>query len=577
MTRAAATDLGLCRRLLRLARPYWGHIAAVFLVGLAAAPLALLAPLPLKIAVDTGLGDHPLPDFLDALLPAAVPRAGLALLPLAAGLMLAVALASHLQALAHSLLSTYTGEKMVLAFRAELFRHAQRLSLAYHDSRGTVDSTYRIQNDAPAVQYVAIDGLIPLVTAACTLAAMIYCIVHLDWELALVAVAVSPVLLVASRAYRPRLRRQSREVKHMESSTLAVVQETLGALRVVKAFGQEGREQERLVRRGAEGLRARLRLLMLEGAFGLVVGLTTAAGSAAVLVIGIRHVQSGTLTLGELLLVMAYLGQLYGPLKTLGKKAATLQSHLAGAERAFALLDASPDVEERPHAQPLARARGAVAFRDVSFAYGDGRPVLHGVSFQVSPGTRVGIRGMTGAGKTTLVSLLTRFYDPTAGQVLLDGVDLRNYRLADVRNQFAIVLQEPVLFSASIAENIAYARPGASEEEVVAAARAASAHAFIAQLPQGFQTPVGERGLSLSGGERQRVALARAFLKDAPVLILDEPTSSVDERTEAEILTAIGRLMQGRTTFLISHRPGALAGCDAVLEIADGRLRLATA
>ena len=489
---------------------------------------------------------------------------------------MAVALLAQLQGLALSLLSAYTGERMVLGFRAALFARAQRLSLAYHDSNGTVDATYRIQHDAPAIQHLVIDGLIPLVTAVFTLAGMIYCTVRLDWQLALVALTVAPVLFLVSRACRLRMRKQSREAKKLESSALAVVQEVLGALRVVKAFGQEEREQERLVRRCREGMRARLRLLLLEGGFGLVVGLTTAAGSAAVLLIGILHVQSGALTLGELLLVMAYLSQLYSPLKTLSKKAASLQSHLASAERAFALLDATPDVPERPDARPLGRADGGVAFQNVSFAYKEDRPVLSGVSFEVLPGTRVGIMGVTGTGKTTLAGLLTRFYDPTAGQVLLDGVDLRDYRLADLRNQFAVVLQEPVLFSTSIAENIAYARPGATEEEVVEAAKAARIHDFIARLPDGYQTPVGERGLSLSGGERQRISLARAFLKDAPILILDEPTSAVDLRTEAEIVEAMERLMRGRTAFLITHRPSTLKGCDVLLAIEHGRLRVTT-
>ena len=576
MTTTGATDLGLYRRLLRQARPYRAHIAGIFLLSLLSAPLALLLPLPLKLAVDSGLGTHPLPGFLDALLPAAVPRSGTGVLLLAAGLLVAVALVGQLQSLAHSLLSAYTGEKMVLTFRAALFARAQRLSLSYHDAKGTVDSTYRIQHDAPAIQYLLIDGLIPLVTASCTLAAMLYCAIRLDMQLALVALTVAPVLYLLSRVCRPRMRGQSREVKNLESSALGVVQEVLGALRVVKAFGQERREEERLVRRCGAGIRARLRLLLFEGAFGLVVGLTTAVGSAAVLVIGIRHVQSGALTLGELLLVMAYLAQLYAPLKTLSKKAASLQSHLAGAERAFALLDAAPDVIERPDARPLDRAVGGVAFRNVSFAYGEDRPVLHGVSFEVPPGARVGVVGVTGAGKTTLAGLLTRFYDPTAGQVLLDGVDLRDYRLADLRNQFAIVLQEPVLFSTSIAENIAYARPGATDEEIVEAAKAAHIDDFITRLPEGYQTPVGERGLSLSGGERQRVALARAFLKDAPILILDEPTSAVDLGTEAEIVRAIERLMRGRTTLLITHRPSTLKGCDVLLVIEHGRLRVTT-
>jgi ATP-binding cassette, subfamily B, bacterial len=570
-TTARYTDLTLYRRLLGQVRPYGAHIAGIFLLNLLSIPLVLLTPLPLKLAVDQVLGGRPLPGFLEVLLPAAA-RSGAAVLALAAGLTVATALLSQLQSVASSLLTTYTSEKLVLAFRAQLFRHAQRLALTYHDARGTSDSTYRIQYDAVSLQSVAIESVFPLVTAAGTVAGMIYLTVRIDWELALVALAVAPVLFLISWAYRPRLRSQSREVKKLESSALSVVQEVLGALRVVKAFGQEDREQQRLVRCAREGMRARLRLLVLEGGFGSLVSLTTAVGAAAVLFLGTRHVQAGTLTLGNLLLVMVYLAQLYAPLKALGKKAASLQSYLASAERAFALLDEAPDVAERPHTRPLTRAAGAIACRRVSFAYGAGGEVLRDVSFEVAPGTRVGIAGTTGAGKTTLVSLLTRFYDPTAGQVLLDGVDLRDYRLADLRNQFAIVLQDSVLFSASVADNIAYARPGASEAEIVAAAKAADVHDFLVGLPQGYQTPVGERGLRLSGGERQRIALARAFLKDSPILILDEPTSAVDVRTEALILEAIPRLMHGRTTFLIAHRLSTLEHCDLLLWIEGGRL-----
>jgi ATP-binding cassette, subfamily B, bacterial len=361
-------------------------------------------------------------------------------------------------------------------------------------------------------------------------------------------------------------------VKKLESSALSVVQEALAAVRVVKAFGQEDREQERFLRRASEGVWARLRVAFAEGRFGLLVGVTTAVGTAAVLFIGVRHVQTGALTLGELLLVMAYLALLYAPLQTISKGTATMQSSLAGAERAFLLLDEAPDVVERPNARSVLRVSGAVAFHNVSFTYDKGHPVLHKVSFEIRPGTRLGIMGMTGAGKTTLVSLLTRFYDPTAGQILLDGVDLREYKLADLRNQFAIVLQEPVLFSSSIAENIAYARPDASEEKIKEAAKAANANEFIVSLPNGFHTLVGERGMRLSGGERQRIALARAFLKDAPILVLDEPTSSVDVQTETAIIEAMERLMHGRTTFVITHRLSALKYCDELLRIENGRL-----
>jgi ATP-binding cassette subfamily B protein len=268
---------------------------------------------------------------------------------------------------------------------------------------------------------------------------------------------------------------------------------------------------------------------------------------------------------------MGYLAQLYEPIRTTSRKAGSLQTHLASLERVFALLEEPHDVVEAADPLPMERAVGTIAFEDVSFGYG-GASVLERVNFQIAAGARVGIAGMSGTGKTTLVNLLTRFFDPSHGQVLLDGVDLRTYRLRDLRAQFAIVLQDPVLFSATIAENIAYARPTASDEEIVAAAQAAGADAFITSLPMSYQTAVGERGIRLSGGERQRIALARAFLKDAPILILDEPTSSIDVKTEAAILQSMDRLMDGRTAFIVTHRTSALRGCDAVLRVKGGRV-----
>lgn len=319
-----------------------------------------------------------------------------------------------------------------------------------------------------------------------------------------------------------------------------------------------------------------MHLAWVEGRFSLAIGLTTAIGTAVALFVGLRQVQFGALTLGELLLVMGYLAQLYEPLKTLGKKSATLQGHLASVERAFFLLDQTPDLVEKPNARSILRSTGRVICQNVSFDYSSDRHALKNISFEIEPGMRVGIAGPTGAGKSTLVNLLLRFYDPTEGRIFLDGVDLRDYKLADLRNQSAIVTQDPVLFSCSIAENISYARPAANMQEIIAATRAANIHEFIENLPAGFETQVGERGVRLSGGERQRIALARAFLKDAPILILDEPTSAVDLETEAEIMDAMRNLMQGRTSFLISHRLSPLKDCDTILHIDQGELVRAT-
>jgi ATP-binding cassette subfamily B protein len=566
------TDLYLYKRILSQARPYWIHLIGICLLSLLSAPLALLSPLPLKIAVDSVIGETPLPNFLELILPGMAANGKSTALVVAASLLVAITLLQYLEGYGSWLLQLYTGEKLALGFRSRLFRHLQRLSLSYHDTKGTADSLYRIQYDAPAVQYMTIQGIVSFVTAWVTLVALIWVTARFDFLLAIVAISVSPVLFLLADFYRRRIRSRWAGIKELESATMSVAQEVLGSVRVVKAFGQEDREQERFVRQANRSMWEHIRVVFAEMGFGLLTGLTIAIGTAAVLFIGVRHVQSGVLTLGELLMVMAYLAQLYKPLETISKKMTDMQSSLASAERAFALLDELPEVVERANPRPLARARGSVGFEDVSFSYDRDRLILRDVSFQIEPGTCVGISGKTGAGKTTLVSLLTRFYDPTEGRILLDGVDLRDYRLVDLRNQFAMVLQEPVLFSTTLAENIAYGRPSASEEEIIDAAKSANIHDFIVTLPDGYHTQAGERGMRLSGGERQRISLARAFLKDAPILILDEPTSSVDLKSEAAIMDAMERLIRGRTTFMIAHRLGTLEKCDVRLHIEEGRV-----
>jgi ATP-binding cassette, subfamily B, bacterial len=393
-----------------------------------------------------------------------------------------------------------------------------------------------------------------------------------DWQLALIALVVVPVLAILTEYYRRRVRDGWAEVRRLDACAVSVLQEVLGALRVVKAFGQEGREHDRYLGQASAAMRSQLRVISGEATFGLLVALTLALGSALVMFVGVSHVRSGALSLGNLLLVMGYLAQLYKPVETISKKVTSLQSSLASADRTMALLEAPPDVAEHPAPRPLMRASGELEFRDVSFGYADGPTVLRDVSIQIPRGARVGIAGETGAGKTTLISMLLRFFDPKSGAILLDGIDLREYALADLRNQYALVLQDSILFSTTIAQNIAYGRPGARRQQIIEAARAAHAHDFIEALPDGYETRVGERGMTLSGGERQRIALARAFLKDAPILILDEPTSSVDAKNEQAIMAALEQLMRGRTTFIIAHRLNTLAGCDLRLQVAAGRI-----
>ena len=572
MTRREYTDRRLYWLLLQQARSCWPLLVAQFVVSSLAAPIALLLPVPLMIVVDSIAGSYPLPHWLTMIIPAAGEWSASALAVVAGVLFICISLVDQVQRLGSSVLGTYTGERLTLDFRGRLFRHVQRLSLSFHDMRGSADSIYRIQYDATSVQSILVYGITPLLTACFTIGSMIYVMARLDWMLALVAVTVTPVVIMMTLQGRRRLRDGWRRAKALDSTALSVVQEVLTGLRIVKAFCQEGREHERYVGHAGASMRSRVRITFVTGLFGVGVGLTTAVGTAIVLYIGVIHVQEGILTLGDLVLVMSYLAQLYIPIQLISKSVTGMQSALASAERAFSLLEEDADVPEAQNPRHLDRATGAIEFRNLSFSYQAGGTVLANVSFELAPGSRLGISGATGAGKTTLVNLLMRFYDPDEGQILLNGADIREYRLADLRNQFGLVLQEPVLFSTSIAENIAYARPGASSDQIVRAAIAANAHHFITKLPDGYETLVGERGMRLSGGERQRVAIARAFLKDAPILILDEPTSSVDVDTESAIIEAMEHLMEGRTTLMIAHRLSTLDRCDVRLEVNNGHV-----
>jgi ATP-binding cassette subfamily B protein len=564
--------LRLYLRLLGESRPIWTHMAGLTGLSLVAAVMTLLTPLPLKITIDSIVGGRPLPSSLAALMPSDANLRDTSVVVVVAALLVLLAVGKQLVDLAYGVLNSYAAERLLVSFRARLFAHAQRLSLADHDAAGPHDTIYRIQYDAPAIHWITLDAAIPLIGSLSTLAAMTLVILRIDAMLAMVAISVAPVLYVVSRMYGRHLHQRWRETKDLESGTMAVVQEVLSAVRLVKVFAQEDREHERYVRHATRTLRQQVRLSWLGGSFALVTGVCIALATASVLLIGVGHVQAGRLSLGDLIVVMTYVSLLYTPLQNVSKGISSLQGSLVSAARVFELLDRVPEVADRPDAARIARSAGEITFDRVAFSYMPGRPALSGISVEVPAGARVGITGTTGAGKSTLVCLLLRLYDPSQGRILLDGIDLRDYRLRDLRRQFAMVLQDTLLLSGSIAENIAYARPGAGRAEIVAAARAAHAHDFISRLPHEYDTEVGALGAQLSGGERQRIALARAFLADAPILVLDEPTSAVDVHTEAQIVEAMNRLMEGRTTFMIAHRLSTLAICDVHLHLEHGRL-----
>ena len=562
------------RRAFEDLRPYLWPLAVLLIVSLLAVPMTLIFPLPIKLLVDSVLSSQPLPGYLTIFVGSQVSKT-LALW-LAISILMAAAVLTYLQNLVNVWYSNKVGNRMTLDVRARLFRQMQRLSVAYHDTMGAADSAYRTLNDAPMLRSFGIDSLIPLTTSILTLGAMILVMVFLDWELALIALLVSPLMFLLTFVFRPRIRAGWRKFRASESAAMAVAQESLGASRLVKSYGQEERKNKELVSHYDASLSASLKVQVDSAVYSLLVGILTAAGLAAVLYIGIGHVQAGILTLGSLLVVNYYVTQLYGPLRNVGQSILDIQMSLTGVERYRAVLDEKPDVPESPNAVSLGRAKGNIAFRNVWFEYTKDHSVLRDISFELPPGNRLGVVGPTGSGKTTLSTLLLRLFDPTKGEITLDDIDLKDYKLADLRNQYAVVHQETVLFSTSVAENIRFAKPNATMDEVIAAATAAKAHDFITNLPNGYDTLVGERGMKLSGGERQRISLARAFLKNAPILILDEPTSSLDVHTETAILDTIQELMEGRTTMMIAHRPSTLRDCNMILVLEDGRVNRVT-
>lgn len=565
MSKALRKSLQSWPRTLPYLRPHKKMVGGSMGLMAVGAGVALLEPWPLAVMIDSVLGDKPLPGPAEDLLGGAI----VAQILFVMALMLLVTLATG----AVNALSTYVNTKidmrMVLDFRSQLFQHVQRMSFDYHDEKRTGELMGRINGQASNLGGVTVSAF-PLVQSALTLVGMFVVAFRINSAVALLSLTVVPFIYYSTGYYGSRIGPEVRKVKGMEIRSLHIVHEAVQMIRVIVAFNREGDEYRKFRTQGEEAVDARLKVTVKQTIFSGVVSLITAAGTAAVLGMGALQVRQGSLTIGELLVVLSYIRAVYQPLETISSTMNSVQEQLIGFEMALELLDTQPEVEERPDAREVGRCQGEVTFEDVSFCYPGRTSTLEGISFQAPPGSAVAIVGPTGAGKSTLVSLLPRFYDPAGGRILIDGVDIRDMTLSSLRSQISLVLQEPLLFSGTIAENILYGRPGATDEEVEEAARAANAHEFISELPKRYRTKLGERGAKLSGGERQRICVARAFLKDAPIVVLDEPTSSVDSRTEAVILEAMGRLMEGRTTFMIAHRLSTVRNADSILVLNGG-------
>lgn len=561
------TSLQSWPRAVRYARPFRGLIVAALVMVVVTAAVGLLEPWPMALLIDSALGDKPLPGPLENLIGEG---AGARIL-LAVAMGLLVALAINGFAAISQYISTKLEMRMVLDFRSRLFQHVQRLSFGYHDDRLTGEFMGRINQQAQSVGKVTV-AIFPLISSALSLIGMFWIACRLNPPVALVALSVVPFIYVSTGYYGSRISPRVRKVKGMEIRSIHMVHEAMQMMRVVVAFNRERHEYDKFRTQGEEAVDARVEVTSRQMLFSLMVSLITASGTAAVLGVGAWQVIRGSLTVGELLVLISYINAVYKPLDTISTTINSIQENLIGYEMAEELLATEPEVVEAGDALPIERAEGAIEFDGVSFDYPGREGILRELSFTVKPGEMVAIVGPTGAGKSTLASLLPRFYDPTAGSISLDGADLRDLTLESLRGQMSFVLQEPLLFTGTIKENIRYGRLDATDEDVQEAARAANAHDFIKRLPKRYGTKLGERGAKLSGGERQRICIARAFLKDAPILILDEPTSSIDSRTEATILEALERLAEGRTTFMIAHRLSTVRRASQILVINDGQI-----
>src|SRR5437870_4752679 len=563
------------RRVLKYYRGFLGRSLIALGFSLAAIGLNLLKPWPFKIIVDqilpgrSNVFQFAFPSLFGSAIktPALDSTQAIALLCLA---MVIIQLLWSLLSLASNYMFVKIGLQSLLRLRTELYAHLQRLSLKFHDTRRSADSSFRVAYDSQSVQTIYNKGFTNIIGSGVTLLGTFAVMLRLDWQLTLLSLAIVPLLIGTIYFFAKRIRTQSTTIQEQDSALLTQTQEGLSSIRMVHAFGREEFEVSQFQEQAHGSLQANLRLTMTNVKSGLVISTLIAVGTAAMYYVGSLHVLAGTLSLGVLLVFIAYLVMLYQPLESLTYTALAMEGATAAAQRCFEILDSRDDVVDSPNAIAIEKTNGAIAFQSVSFGYESDRETLSYVNLEIAANQRIALVGGTGAGKSTLLSLVPRFYDPTAGRLTLDGRDIREIAKKSLRQHIAIVLQDTLLFSTTVRENIAYGRPDATDEEIREAARRAQADEFISQLPKGYESEVGERGGHLSVGQRQRLGIARAFLKNAPILLLDEPTSALDPTTEAAIMSTIEELMHGRTTLIITHRIATIHGMNKIVVLGKG-------
>ncbi len=559
-------------RIIDVVRPHWKALTIAFIAVLGETLADVLDPWPIKIVVDHLLQSKKLPEWLGAVVSRLFGQNPYAVLNFAVTAVALIAIMGAVSSYVEKYLTTSVSQWVSHDLRRTLYQHIQRLSLAEHDHARTGDLISRVTSDINAVQDFVNSALLGIVVSLLTLFGMIGMMFYINWRFTLIALSIAPVLFLVVYYYTRRIKKASRAVRVKESELLSNVQEVLTSIRVVQAFAREDYEQKRFESESLENVEVALQARTIKAKLAPVVDVIVAVGTCLVLWYGARLALAGQLTVGILVVFLLYLGKMYKPMRDLSKMADTVSKALVGYERIQEVLEIDSRIRNLPGARRAPKFKGQIEFENVSFSYGDENTVLKNVSFRIEAGQVAAIVGPSGTGKSTIVSLIARFYDPASGQVAIDGKDVRRYTLKSLRDQISFVLQETLLFRATIWENIAYGKPDAPPTEIIRAAKLANAHEFIEKMPGGYDTMLGERGVTLSGGQRQRIAIARAIIRDAPILILDEPTAGLDAASEHAVIDALDRLMKGRTSVVVAHHLSAIRHADVIFVVQDCEL-----
>ena len=561
---------GMTRLVLELVRPYRGWLIIVFLAMLVETAMSLAAPWPLKIVIDNTVGDHKLPEWLLWMkdMPLGNSRGGLAAL---AGLgLVLIAVVGAVASYIDNYYTESVGQWVANDLRLRVYHHLERLSLAYYDTHQTGTMLSTITDDVGTIQDFASSATLTILVDMLTIVGILGVMFWLNWDFALIAVGVTPFLIFFVARFKKAVKTATHEVRRRQSDIVAVVEQGLQSMRTVKAYGRQDLEESRLGEVSRQTVAAALQARKVKSLLSPMVAVTVSLCVGFVLWRGALLILTGAMTVGALTVFLAYLNKFFKPVQDLAKMTNTIAQAAVGLDRIRSILDTDTIIPEKEGAHEPESLKGAITFDKVAFGYDPENPVLREVTFTITPGQRVGIVGPTGGGKSTVVSLIPRFYDSTSGRVTIDGTDIRDYTLQGLRKQIGFVLQDTVLFRGTVRDNIAYGRPNASPEEVVAAAKLANADEFISRMPHGYDTMVGERGSTLSGGQRQRIGIARAVIRNAPILILDEPTAALDTESEKVVMEALERLMQGRTVMIIAHRLSTIRDAHKIIVLKGG-------